>query len=67
MNWIKCSEKEPPKGQFLIAAMESVVRKRGLVACELYYTSQGTYEMRNGGRIRNEVTHWMPLPDPPAI
>lgn len=67
MEWIKCSERMPEVGM-------SVLMYRGYGVIAGRYTSN-KYAKTEKGRIprfenfhgiQHDITHWMPLPEPPA-
>lgn len=64
MNWIKCSDKLPPKkGKYIIYRDIKYVTTSWFNDEKKFEYESGccdTYEYND-----NEVTHWMPLPEPP--
>lgn len=60
MEWISVKERLPQSGQCVI--LYSV--KSG-VAEGAWLESKGHYEQWRWNAIMTNVTHWMPLPEPP--
>ena len=75
MEWIKCSEKIPKSGTPAIVAgkMTGRFKKRTFILIAEYYVHKpGFHDDETGWWLveedeRIEPTHWMPLPDPPAV
>ncbi|HCR1961870.1 TPA: DUF551 domain-containing protein [Enterobacter kobei] len=62
MEWIKCSERMPEED----AEEQVLACFKGGDISTLYYI-EGQWDDAYGILpIRQDVTHWMPLPDPPS-
>lgn len=64
MEWIKCSERMPGETGDIIVVSDGIVmsgisysRKKGFYLQALEYDSEEPVD---------DVTHWMPLPEPPG-
>lgn len=58
-RWISCSERLPEYGEYVL-----FIRKN----CEVYvgyYDEKNTWNTDYQWFIGEDVTHWMPLPEPP--
>lgn len=65
MKWIKCSDRLPAENKAVLA-----IGRWRMGACEwveryllAWYTSEGW--AADQGLVNGQVTHWMPLPNPP--
>lgn len=58
MEWISVKDRLPEQGQ-------EVLTYYNLIAQGMYYVDQYPNEMTENGDIVKELTHWMPLPEPP--
>lgn len=64
MEWIKCSERLPEQNSRVIA-----YTTYGGVVYDMHYLWDAypdTVWMTHHSRWGGEVTHWMPLPEPPS-
>jgi len=70
MEWIKCSERLPKPNEIVLAYTQFSWRKPMYFWCKLLvYTDcieKGEYLFMNEGFYDSyDITHWMPLPEPP--
>lgn len=70
MNWIKCSERLPPKdGRAVLGFVPSrsgYVARQDMVPVHWSGWGGGCWETLGGGHLLDwELTYWMPLPEPP--
>lgn len=66
MEWVKCSDLEPAYGQSVIVSDGSDVgvwRFRGFWPD---HNGNGCSNQNSATELLREVTHWMPLPEPPT-
>jgi hypothetical protein len=61
-GWVRCSDKMPENLKEVLAYVE---REEQMVVA-VYEKGEGWYETYNDATIEYPVTHWMPLPTPPA-
>ena len=60
-EWIKCSNEMPKVGQ------RAIVYRTGYPPfCAAYYDDIDAWTGVASTHAKNEITHWMPLPEPPA-
>ncbi|WP_370426111.1 DUF551 domain-containing protein [Pantoea vagans] len=57
MEWIKCSDRLPPEEMICLVCCSSSV---SLIDCSAFING------RFSGFAPDDVTHWMPLPEPPT-
>ncbi|HAJ4242739.1 TPA: DUF551 domain-containing protein [Escherichia coli] len=64
MNWVKCSERMPEETDDIIVVSDDIVmsgisysRRKGFYISALEYDEDAPID---------DVTHWMPLPEPPS-
>lgn len=62
-EWIKCSEQMP------MACRDVIITDRDMVARVAWFNDRNDawYVTGVGWFPRYEVTHWMPLPEPPEV
>ncbi len=67
MEWIKCSDEMPKDTQMVLAFSlgEIVAAYWNYVMCPIEYKKYRAFTYLSGC-ILEHVTHWMPLPPPPA-
>ena len=66
-EWISIDDRYPAEGSWVICATNDCHKFR--ISAELFYDGKnefGHHWLRNGDWNPN-VTHWMPLPQPPEI
>lgn len=62
-RWIPCSERLPETGVDVIVYWQgSLIKIAHLMHDYLWETSDGEYDLP-----AKDVTHWMPLPEPPEV
>lgn len=66
-GWVACSERMPDGTQMILAFShgEIVAAYWNYVMCPLEYKKYRAFTYLSGSRLEG-VTHWMPLPPPPA-
>jgi hypothetical protein len=71
MEWIKCSDKLPLDGQRVIVYALGAfdiggrhINNVNIGYCHFFCHNRNTFEDCDSDDIKN-VTHWMPLPQPP--
>ena len=67
-EWIKCSERMPENTQMLLAFSQGEI----VAAYWNWVVNPIDYKKYRGftylsGSILDDVTHWMPLPEPPEV
>ena len=62
-EWIPASEKLPPAGWVLICVQQRWGPRDVNIGTWDEYRKQ--WRSRLGWKVEGEVTHWMPLPEPP--
>lgn len=67
-EWIKCSERMPENTQMLLAFSQDEI----VAAYWSWVVNPIDYKKYRGftylsGIILDDVTHWMPLPEPPEV
>ena len=66
MEWISVKERLPDEGQMvLIASHCPYVDNDEVTICHAQYSESGYFD-DFGFTFNEQVTHWMPLPNPPA-
>jgi hypothetical protein len=60
MNWIKCSERMPEEGVHVLISTEAEI-----MYIAYYLKSRGCWECAFFDESFVDITHWMPLPEPP--
>lgn len=72
MEWIKCSERMPElnEGRFSMRVLLTVIDCKNVmpmkyVRTEVRGKSVERWEWFTGNVCRDNITHWMPLPEPP--
>ncbi|EBY0984824.1 DUF551 domain-containing protein [Salmonella enterica subsp. enterica serovar Bovismorbificans] len=67
MEWIKCSERIPKDTQMVLAFSkgEIVAAYWNYVMCPIEYKKYRAFTYLSGSLLEN-VSHWMPLPEPPS-
>ncbi|EOC1212835.1 DUF551 domain-containing protein [Cronobacter sakazakii] len=61
-KWIKCSERMPPECTMVLGRVDDDYDFVNLLGGHLNIFSMGEWRIVPGA----EITHWMPLPAPPA-
>lgn len=62
INWVAVEEKMPESGQCVL-----LYSKDGGVAEGAYLSSKGHFEQWRWNAILTNVSHWMPIPEPPCL
>jgi len=62
MAWIKVSEKLPDKN---ITVLVYTDKFKSLSIALAQLNDSGNFILNDSGLILREITHWMPLPEPP--
>lgn len=66
MKWISVNDRLPEKqGHFLVIAPKSFPKNCIMVVAE-FYDDNNTFYSESSDYPMPDVTHWMPLPEPPA-
>ncbi len=66
MKWISVLDKKPKEGQMVFVIHNILYTSRPIVCC--FYKGLFTFgpqDMHLPSTIALEVTHWIPLPEPP--
>ncbi len=66
-NWIKCSERLPQYNEHVLLVYD----KCGDIRNDVFYDPRGKWMLRPAnmdyyGEVKNLVTHWMAMPEPPS-
>lgn len=61
MEWISVKEKMPPCGELVIISTGLSYGLRELTEHGDFYTEENIWD-----DFADEITHWMPLPEPPV-
>ena len=61
-EWIKVEDKRPEEGLTFLTWDGHYIRTAEI----LYIEEDGNIEWLDGGNVFSKVSHWMPIPDPPA-
>ena len=63
-QWIRVEDEKPDTGQYVL-----VYHKDGVMQCAQYlisgYDDRGLWVLDHYYKDQGEITHWMPLPEPP--
>lgn len=64
MEWIDINEKKPKEDQYCLTYYPS----KHMQTMEIQLYSKGTFYASRDGWVSDEknITHWMPLPEPPT-
>jgi len=69
MEWIKCEDRNPPNGVYVLVILYDSREKVNMSFISIAERHQNNfYDGNNGEQINikgSYVTHWMPLPDLP--
>ncbi len=69
-EWIRVEDRMPPDGEWVIVAAKDSAGKK-FVECDIRWCSEDQewqyFDGSDGwvGSFHDEVTHWMPIPEPP--
>ena len=66
MTWIKIDDKLPEEGQRVIYYFEKTGIDIGRFSQEFIQPMKGNTFHGHGGWLTDDVSHWMPLPNPPG-
>lgn len=67
MNWIKCSRKLPPFGEWVLLASKFAVFEGRRMRNRNHKLGAYVASCIPDERVSDNVTHWMPLPEPPHV
>lgn len=65
-RWIPCSERMPEENVYVIAWAKRKHHSRAIMAILINGIWKiGVNDCSDGFHVQGEITHWMPLPEPP--
>lgn len=70
MSWIKCSERLPPISNDDSFPVRYLTYRKGRISIMFFFDEFGIFSHEGmlkecAGDYHEEITHWMPLPEPP--
>lgn len=65
-EWIRTAKELPPKNELVLAYVHQLGHRPYMQTVRLIEFSGGKFFTDNYGRTVSNVSHWMPLPEPPT-
>ena len=67
-RWIPCSERMPEENVYVIAWAKRKHHSRAIMAILINGIWKiGANDISDGFHVQGEITHWMPMPEPPEV
>ena len=67
MTWISVEDRIPDFGTRCLVAYRGVVQQQMFIFRDKFEWEEDSYAEDYGEFPSKDVTHWMPLPDPPGV
>ena len=64
-KWIRTAKELPPKNELVLAYVQQLGHRPYMITTRLMESDTNKFFIDNYGRTVSNVSHWIPLPEPP--